>query len=189
MKYNNFEVELTYIIDDRLRENAKIILNELPDYFYEVQAASTGKYHPKYALGNKGLVRHVKAAVNIAYNLFTIYKFDDHTKDIILISLLIHDGLKHGFIQDKYSKFEHPLLIGELLDKIKNKLTLTDNEIKEIKDNVSSHMGKFNTNTYSDIVLPLPNTVTEKFVHMCDFLASRKEIHFDFDLNNNIITE
>ena len=48
-------------------------------------------------------------------------------------------------------------------------------------------MGKFNTNNYSDIVLPIPNTVTEKFVHMCDFLASRKQIHFEFDENNNII--
>ena len=187
MKCNNFNKELTYIKDDRLRENTKIILENLPDYFYQVQAASTGKYHPKYALGDKGLVRHVKAAVNIAYNLFTIYKFDEHTKDIIIISLLIHDGLKHGFTHERYSKFQHPLLIGELLDNIKEKLTLSDDEIQQIKDNVSSHMGKFNTNNYSDIVLPLPETVTQKFVHMCDFLASRKQIIFEFDENNNII--
>jgi len=189
MKYNNFNKELSYINDERLKENTKIILDNLPDYFYEVQAASTGKYHPKYALGNKGLIRHVKAAVNIAYNLFTIYKFDEHTKDIIIISLLIHDGLKHGFEYNKYSKFEHPLLIGELLDKIKNNLTLTEEEIKEIKNNVSSHMGKFNTNQYSDIVLPIPHNVTQKFVHMCDFLASRKQILFEFDENNDIIIE
>ncbi len=187
MKYENFNKELDYINDERLKENAKIILNNLPDYFYQVQAASTGKYHPKYALGDKGLIRHVKAAVCIAHNLFEIYKFDNHTKDIIIISILIHDGLKHGFIQDKYSKFEHPLLIAQLLEQIKNKLTLTEEEIKEITDNVASHMGKFNTNNYSDIALPLPNSVTQKFVHMCDFLASRKQILFEFDENNNII--
>lgn len=187
MKYEIFNKELEYITDERLKENAKIILNNLPDYFYQVQAASTGKYHPSYALGDKGLVRHVKAAVNIAYSLFTIYKFDNHTKDIILISLLIHDGLKHGFTYEQYSKFEHPLLIGELLTNIKNELTLTEEEIKDITNNVNSHMGKFNTNNYSDIVLPIPKTVTEKFVHMCDYLASRKQIHFNFDENNNII--
>ena len=187
MKCDNFLKELDYIKDERLRENTKTILNNLPDYFYNVQAASTGKYHPKYALGEKGLVRHVKAAVSIANSLFNIYKFDNHTKDIIIISLLIHDGLKHGFIFDKYSKFEHPLFIGELLDNIKNELTLTDDELDEIKNNVASHMGKYNTNNYSDVVLPLPETVSEKFVHMCDFLASRKQIHFDFDENNNII--
>ena len=186
MKSNIFNIELNYIQDERLKENAKIILNNLPDYFYEVQAASTGKYHPKYALGEKGLVRHVKAAVNIANNLFDIYKFDNNTKDIILISLLIHDGLKHGFEYSKYSKFEHPLLISTLLNNIKSELSLTNEEIEEIKNNVASHMGRFNTNNYSDIVLPLPKTVTEKFVHMCDFLASRKQIQFNFDENNNI---
>lgn len=187
MKSDIFKRELNYIIDDRIRENAIIILNKLPDYFYEVQAASTGKYHPKYALGEKGLVRHVKAAVTIAYNLFTIYKFDNHTKDIILVSILIHDGLKHGFEFSKYSKFEHPLLIGELLNNIKGELTLTDEEILSISNNVASHMGKFNTNNYSDIILPLPVTVTEKFVHMCDFLASRKQVLFEFDQDNNIL--
>ena len=186
MKYENFLVELEYIKDERLKENTKIILNNLPDYFYKVPASSTGKYHPKYSLGEKGLVRHTKAAVCIAHNLFNIYKFDDHTKDIIIISLLIHDGLKHGFIEDKYSKFEHPLLIGKLLEDIKEELTLTSDEIKEISDNIASHMGRFNTNNYSDIVLPLPDTVTKKFVHMCDFLASRKQIQFEFDENNNI---
>ncbi len=164
----------------------QIILNNLPDYFYRVQAASTGKYHPKYALGEQGLVRHVKAAVCLAYNLFDIYKFDNHTKDIIIISLLIHDGLKHGFIESKYSVFEHPLLIGELLENIKDKLSLTEEERLEIKNNVASHMGRYNTNNYSDIVLPIPKSVTEKFVHMCDFLASRKQVQFNFDENNNI---
>ena len=187
MKSDNFKVEIDYIHEERLKENAKIILNNLPDYFFEVQAASTGKYHPSYALGEKGLVRHTKAAVCIANNLFNIYKFDTHTKDILIISILIHDGLKHGFEYGQYSKFEHPLLIKEFLNNIKYKLTLTDEEIKEISDNVSSHMGKYNTNNYSDIILPLPTTVTEKFVHMCDYLASRKQIHFHFDENNNII--
>lgn len=187
MKYENFNTELKFISDERLKENAKIILNNLPDYFYEVQAASTGKYHPSYALGYKGLVRHTKAAVCIAHNLFNIYKFDEHVKDIIIISLLLHDGLKHGYTHEQYSKFEHPLLIGELLIDIKDKLTLTESEIKEISDNVSSHMGKYNTNNYSDVVLPLPITVTQKFIHMCDYLASRKQIHFDFNESNDII--
>ena len=187
MKCEIFNQELELISDKRLKDNAIIILNNLPDYFYTIQAASTGKYHPKYALGDKGLVRHTKAAVSIAHSLFDIYKFDDHTKDIIIISLLVHDGLKHGFIYDKYSKFEHPILIKELLNNIKKDLTLKDSEIEEISNNVSSHMGKFNTNDYSDVILPIPKTVTEKFIHMCDFLASRKQIHFDFDENNNII--
>ena len=36
MKYKVFDKELSLIIDERLKENAKIILNNLPDYFYKV---------------------------------------------------------------------------------------------------------------------------------------------------------
>ena len=187
MKHEIFNKELTFIKDERLRKNAEIILDELPDYFYKVAASSTGKYHPKYTLGDKGLVRHVKAAVDIAINLFDIYKFDTKTKDLIIISLLIHDGLKHGFKESEYTVFEHPLLISKLLDNLKDKLDLTKDELETIKNNVASHMGKFNISQYSDTILPLPETVEEKFVHMCDFLASRKEILFEFDENNNIL--
>lgn len=189
MKSNIFNKELEFITDERIKNNARIIIDNLPEYFFTIQAASTGKYHPKYALGDKGLIRHTKAAVYFANTLFGIYKFDESTKDLIILSLIIHDGVKKGIIEEKYTRFDHPILVGELLDKIKNKLTLTDTEINTIKSNVSSHMGKWNTNEYSDIVLPIPTTVTQKFVHMCDYLASRKEIHFEFDDNNNLISE
>ena len=52
----------------------------------------------------------------------------------------------------------------------------------------ASHMGRWNTNEYNpDIILPLPKTVEEKFVHMCDYLASRKFINVNFDEENNIL--
>lgn len=187
MKYEVFNKELSYIKDERLKENAKIILNNLPEYFYKIQAASSGKYHPAYALGERGLIRHTKSAVYFANTLFDIYKLDDQRKDLIIISILIHDGLKKGFIEEKYTRFDHPLLIEELLNKIHNDLTLTELEINEIIVNVSSHMGKWNTNSYSEVVLPIPNTVTAKLVHMCDFLASRKQIQFTFDEHDNIV--
>ena len=173
MRSNIFNNELNYITDERIKQNARIIIDNLPDYFFTIQAPSTGKYHPTYALGEKGLIRHTKAAVYFANTLFGIYKFDNSTKDLIILSLLIHDGLKKGFTEEKYTRFDHPLLIGELLDKIKENLTLTDTEIDIIKTNISSHMGKWNTNEYSDVVLPLPENVTQIFVHMCDYLASR----------------
>ena len=74
MKSDNFNTEIARINDNIIKEDTKYLLNNLPDYFYRVQAASTGKYHPRYALGELGLVRHVKAAVCLAHNLFDIYK-------------------------------------------------------------------------------------------------------------------
>lgn len=35
-------------------------------------------------------------------------------------------------------------------------------------------MGQWNVNLYSKTILPKPKTATQKFVHLCDYLASRK---------------
>ncbi len=186
MKSEVFKRELNYIEDSRIKSNAEILLNNLPDYFYRIKASSTGKYHPLFAQEDQGLVKHVKVAVHFATLLFQIYKFDSHTKDIIIVSLLIHDGLKKGFEEEKYTRVDHPLLIRKLLKRLQNSLTLTIEEIEEIATNVESHMGRWNTNPYSEVILPLPITVTQKFIHMCDFLASRKSINFSFDDQCNI---
>ena len=89
-----FNIELKYIKNKKYRDNLEIMLNLLPQYFFKVAASSTGKYHPSFSLGEGGLVRHTKTAVNFAISLFDIYKLDESTKDLIIISLLIHDGLK-----------------------------------------------------------------------------------------------
>ena len=46
---------------------------------------------------------------------------------------------------------------------------------------IESHMGKWNTNKYSKVVLPVPNDKYERFVHMCDYLASRSYLSVRFD--------
>ena len=48
-------------------------------------------------------------------------------------------------------------------------------------------MGPYNTNAYSDVVLPIPKNKYQKFVHMCDLLASRKFLDIKFDDDDNII--
>ena len=69
MKSDVFKTELNYIKDSEIREKAIKAINLLPDYFFEVPASSTGKYHPTFSQGEGGLVRHTKAAVNIANEL------------------------------------------------------------------------------------------------------------------------
>ena len=78
--------------------------------------------------------------------------------------------------------------IGAVMKKAeenKDKTSLTDEELEFITRVVSSHMGEWNTNPYSDIVLPLPNDKYQRFVHMCDFLSSRKFLDIKFE-NNDI---
>ena len=191
MKSTIFNNELEVIKNDRVRRSCEVLLNELPDYFYEIPASSTGKYHPKFALGEGGLVRHTKVAVRIAYEIIKTQSignvFTDDEKDLILISLMLHDGLKEGFPKEKYTKFDHPILAANFVKDKANLTELTSEEVKLISTNISSHMGEWNKSDYSDITLPLPKNKYQKMVHMCDLLASRKFINVEFDGNDIIM--
>lgn len=187
-KSDCFAVEIGYIKDEKIRESAKKMVEFLPDYFFHEEASSTGKYHPKFASGDGGLVRHVKVAVKFAVELFNIYKFDDETKDLIIFALIIHDGLKRGINEERYSRFDHPLIIGNYLKEKRDELALTDEQVERIVKMDASHMGKWNTNSYNPgVILPIPKTVEEKFVHMCDYLSCKKFISVSFDDENNIL--
>lgn len=191
MKSDIFNKEINYIQNDKYKEIVKVYLNLLPDYFYEVPASSTGKYHPSFALGDGGLVRHTKVAVRMAYEIIggkTIGdKFTSDEKDLVLVALLLHDGLKEGRIKEKFTRFDHPILMAEFIKENKDKTKLSDEEAQLLSNMIASHMGQWNTNPYSDVVLPLPSNKYEKIVHMCDLLASRKFIDVKFNENNDII--
>lgn len=186
-----FEKEYKYIKNKKYRDNLDIMINLLPDYFFIVPASSTGKYHPSFSLDEGGLVRHTKVAVKIAYDLFCDESitdiFSSDEKDMMIFALILHDGLKHGLNKSKYTLFEHPILMANFIKENKNKLTLTEKEIDFITSLISSHMGPWNTNSYSDIILPKPQNKYQKFVHMCDYLASRK--YLDVKFNENEIIE
>ncbi len=190
MKSDIFNKELSYIKNDEYRKNARTYLELLPDYFYTVEASSTGKYHPSFALGDKGLVRHVKVAVRIGKELTSSKTignvFTDNEKDLILIALLLHDGLKEGIVKEKYTRFDHPVLMADFVKDNKDKTSFNDEEIKLLSDMIAAHMGEYNTNPYSDVILPLPSNKYEKMVHMCDLLASRKFLDVKF-LNDDIV--
>ena len=189
MKSNVFKTEIGYIKDSAYQKNAEVLINLLPDYFFEVGASSTGKYHPSFAQGDGGLVRHTKAAVRIAHELLDSIIGDVFTakeKDLMLLVLMLHDGLKHGVPKEQYVRFDHPILAANFIKDNQSKTNFTDSEIKFMMDTVSSHMGPFNTNKYSNIVLPVPQNKYQKFVHMCDLLASKKFLDIKFDGNEII---
>ena len=192
-KIKVFIEEYKYISDEDIREDAKYLISVLPDYYFTVDASSTGKYHPKYASGLGGLSRHIKSAVKMAHELLEdpiiAQNYTSKDKDIIYLSLLIHDGLKYGKEKSEYTKFEHPILISEFVKENKDKLKMDEESIEKVCKAVASHMGPWNTSNYSDVILPVPKTPMEKFVHMCDYLASRRFINLEFDDNDNIIDE
>lgn len=155
----------------------------LPSYFYEVPASSSGKYHPRYALGDGGLVRHTKAAVYIAQNLLSLEcfreKFPADERDCLLAAVLLHDGCKSGIEKQAYTVFDHPLQVVNLLKSLDCCGDIPSEVFNTIAMAISSHMGQFNTDRSGKEVLPKPKTEQQIFVHMCDYLASRKPLIFE----------
>lgn len=179
-----FLFELNLIKNIEIKNFVSYMLDkETPDYFFSVAASSTGKYHPNYALGEGGLVRHTKAATRIAYELFRtdLYPYNQDQQDLILASLILHDSRKHGNNGSKWTVIEHPLLAANA---VRSSAGTLNQEWKEIiAKNIETHMGKW-TQDYKTgrEVLQKPQTGMQKFVHQCDYLASRKCLEFNFDV-------
>ena len=189
MKHEVFKKELDYIKDERIRKSCSTILDILPDYFYEIPASSTGKYHPSFSLGDGGLVRHVKVAVRIAKELLDNpcigNKYNQNEKDMMIMTLILHDGLKSGLVHNRYTQANHPTLIKNFVIENKDKIELTEKELDFFAHAVESHMGYWNTDYDGNEILPRPKTKYENFVHMCDFLSSKRFLDVKFE-NNEI---
>ena len=170
-----------------IKSFAKACINTIPNYFWDVGASSTGKYHPKYALGDLGLARHTCAVVRFLNHIFSIdcYKndFTSRERDLIRVAGMMHDSRKSGddmdFARNKYTKFDHPVLAADIVRAQRG--LLPEAEIELVANTIESHMGQWNKDWRSGKVLPLPKTKYQKILHLADYLASRKDIEVLFE--------
>lgn len=149
------------IANKSIREYTRKFLEESPKYFRVIPSSSTGKYHPKYALGEGGLVRHTIAAVKIADHICSLeyLRVDQTTRDKILSACFLHDTRKQGLTDnggEGHTVKDHAKLAAELIE---------DDMISKM---VLSHMGQWGRNK--------PGNMPQFIVHLADYLASRKDI-------------
>jgi hypothetical protein len=182
---NYFYDTLGKIQDDAVREFTLKALECLPEYFWKVPASSTGKYHPQYALGEGGLLRHTKACLLIAEELFKntlLFDFTEIEKDIARSALHLHDGVKHGLEGSQYTVSEHPLEVTKYIQsnpKLLQHIGMKDWEL--IKECIETHMGQWTQDfkTGEEVLQPPTNNL-QKFVHLVDYLSSRKVLEVNF---------
>jgi hypothetical protein len=186
MKKDVFNVELDRIKNDNVRESTETVLEMIPDYFYEIPASSSGKYHPIFSLGDGGLVRHVKVAMRVLEEMFrdtAFGEYDDYTKDLIRMSLLLHDGFKSGLTNSGHTCSEHPVLMSNFILENKDKLSISEDDSKFVASLILTHMGPWNTDKQGNVIMPVPKTREELLVHLCDYIASRNFLNVSFEDN------
>ena len=185
-----FKEIIDHIELNEMKLLAKKLIQTIPEYFFHIPSSSSGRYHPAYALGEGGLMRHTLALVRILNHSFEIDCiggcFTPMERDIMRIAGMMHDTWKSGsqadYMKNNHTKFEHPLLAANAVRKWKGCGIVSDDVIELIATTIESHMGQWNTSKYSDVTLPLPTDKYQKMVHWADYLASRKDIEVHFDV-------
>lgn len=195
MSYNKTlfdDVLLTFENED-IKIFAQQCIDTIPAYFWTVPASSSKKYHGAAYITEGGLARHTLALCRIMNHLFGIdcvkNQFTSRERDLLRIAGLMHDTRKSGSQEDyeksKYTKFDHPILASNEIARVWNDYSgkkMSIEEVKLIRSVIESHMGQFNTDKrHPDVVLPTPQDKYQIIVHICDYLASRKDIEIKFD--------
>ncbi len=198
-----FEKEIAYISNETLQNIVRDTLNAAPEYIQTIPASSSGKFHPKTDLGEGGLVRHIRAVTAIAKNIIDTDIFknialgvgaDDYETiviyaDIALAACILHGCMKSDDTPKHSTVFDHPLKAANLFKETAKKYITKENMnymkviIPLVHSCIAAHMGQFNTAPYAKgIVLPKPKLGIEQFVHICDYIASRKFLDFNFEV-------
>lgn len=183
-----FNRELSYIKDRTIRSFAETLLEDADEYFFTVPASSSGKYHPPFARGDGGLVRHTKAVafftLEFARSEREFATITAREVDLLIVAAIAHDIKKQGDGTSGHTLLkEHPLYGAEY---VKNEYEqhnfeskgITKEEMNFIYNAVRSHMGP-----WCDIK---PQTRTELIVFYADYVASRSEIEGLNFITNNI---
>lgn len=169
-----FENEIAQIKDDSIKDFVRFYFDAgyVPDYFFQVGASSSGKYHPQFAQGNGGLVRHTKAAFMFAQEFLRMSSYSymkDIYKDYALAAILMHDTAKYGIEEfDKEQYASH----GENASININKAwrDMYNEEAPYLLTHaIASHMGQWSIDEK-------PFTPVDRLVHLADYVASRNFI-------------
>lgn len=173
-----FADELELIPNPELQGFAKYALNSVPDYFWEEAASSTGKYHPPFAHGKGGLVRHTKAAIAIADALFPIFcektGIDGYYINHVVIAVMFHDVLKFGLGRSQHTRKEHALDSAEWILNTGAEYSIVDpgfnDEVYLIGALIRTHMGVYGETPYEEHELI---GHLQRFVSLCDYISSQ----------------
>lgn len=182
-----FEKEIDYMEIENIKDFFKKAITLVPDYFFEVPASSSGKFHSSLECGFGGLVYHTRSVAKVANYLVNLQqyksKLNEVEKDCVICAALLHDCLKHGEENKTgFSVHQHPVLAAEFVKTDSRLSEIVSDDIRTmIGDAIASHSGEWTTSKRSKIILPSPQTLVQELVHLSDYIASRGDIHILFE--------
>ena len=188
MDYSNktlnelFSYEVAQIDNDEIRNFVKMTLDNVDPIHRIKPASSTGKYHPKYAAGEGGLIRHTKVVVRNIIELIRATPAIECEKDELIAAAIIHDMWKYPEGRDhEFTAFDHPALGGQWCK---------DHGFDTIGRLVAAHQGIWTTSRQMPgFENEQPRKFDEWCLHYSDLLASRTYLRCDFDKMGDLVLE
>jgi len=184
-QYKLVEPILDTIENEDMRELCIAVLNDFPEYIWEVPASSSGKYHPATDLGQGGLMRHQICVARICNYILQLEQYqnriDSRQRDCMRIAAIAHDGRKSGLENSGHTVHEHPVLAGNAIWNLRDRFPRLEEELMLIRDLIYTHSGQWVDSKKSELILLKPSTEMQELVHLSDYIASRKDIEMLFD--------
>lgn len=173
MQFSDFyQIELGMIRNEELRNTIKYILDNLVDQDNFIKgASSTGRYHPKFALGNQGLVRHTRAMMKVLSSMEP--SRPDFNWDDIYSACILHDCCKYSNNEPHTNKDHADMAYKMILKFASTKDGLLKNKLQHIADLVRWHMGIFDTTNENIELLKMHVREDAWIIHYADTIVSR----------------
>jgi hypothetical protein len=159
--------EVRCIDDDTLRsETIEAIARGTPDYFWEVEASASKRYHHPFARQTHGLWIHVKMVFTAFERIVDSYtqrdELTDYEADCCRAAILLHDMFKRGVEAENSTVGNHDILAATWL-------RLHTDLPREVYRAVEAHSGPWYQGDE-------PETTVEELVHVADMIASTSNI-------------
>ena len=173
-KSKHFEREIKLIKNEDYQKFIEHYLETyVPDYFWEIGASSSGKYHPQFSQGQGGLVRHTKAVVMFADELLRMssymYMSEEH-KDYVIMACIVHDTCKYGSEEFDKEKYQYHSVLASVNVNSAWYDYFGVNASEFFLSAIKCHMGQWSERENR------PFTNIDRCVHMADYMASRSFI-------------
>jgi hypothetical protein len=178
---------IALINDIELKKFVIALLKNADEAFWNKSASSTGRYHPEFANGENGLLRHTIALTNELLILNeSCTEITQDVFDVAMCACILHDLKKYGIDgKNKYTEAHHSLLMYNMIDNwLENTEIVYNNEterkIVAIQKAVGSHHNLFEGMFFEQL---LPKDKLEFYsiyiVCFCDIKVSQKDYIFE----------
>jgi len=153
-------------------EVTRLFREEVPEYFWDVPASSTGKYHPSDHNQDHGLWIHTKRAFTAFERLARSYenqgRITPFEKECGKAAILLHDMFKYGMPPERqnHTVSEHDVIAARFLEK-------NSAVPEEVIGCVETHNGPDGWGKGR-----APETDLEQIHHLADMIASDKNGYF-----------